>query len=316
MSCWDNLFFALAGGQIDYPTILKDCSRNQADYLCPDDDVHIYLLSGIFPARSETLLGPSFIGNWVEGESSFLFFSERSDGVLSSALQGLSELKVIDRFHFSYRDWQGGGIEPLGIGSFLILPPWETHELDERFIPMRLDPGVVFGNALHPTTRDCLLALSLARERAPLSRVLDLGTGTGVLALAAALLGAGEVKAVDLNPLCVKTAEKNVRLNALGGRVKVFEGTAEGFLDHPCDLVVANLHHEVISSLVRNECFIEKPRVIVSGLLRSQWREVRERLVRSRFNIVREWDQDMTWYTALAENQAFRCGGYKSKPAA
>lgn len=70
--------------------------------------------------------------------------------------------------------------------------------MDEDVIKIRLDPGVVFGNCLHPTTRDCLKALSLVAEMDPLDYVLDLGTGTGVLAVAAALLGAKRVVAVDL----------------------------------------------------------------------------------------------------------------------
>ena len=78
-----------------------------------------------------------------------------------------------------------------------------------------LDPGLVFGTGTHPTTRDCLDALELAAGSKKFNTVLDLGTGTGLLALAAAKLGSKGVVAADLNLLAAKTAERNVKLNHL-----------------------------------------------------------------------------------------------------
>jgi ribosomal protein L11 methyltransferase len=136
-----------------------------------------------------------------------------------------------------------------------------------------------------------------------LGRVLDLGTGTGILALAAALLDAEKVLAVDLNPLSVKTARKNVRLNGLEGSIEVVEGLAEDFVEETADLVLANLHHNVLLKLLGTAGFLEKRWYVLSGLLRSQVREIRDQLRERELHVTREWEQEGTWYTLLAKNQ-------------
>ncbi|MBW1796898.1 MAG: 50S ribosomal protein L11 methyltransferase, partial [Deltaproteobacteria bacterium] len=196
---------------------------------------------------------------------------------------------------------QGGGLDALRIERFLIVPPWERMVFTEGLIRILLDPGVVFGNGLHPTTRDCLRAIACSHGQSPFSSVLDLGTGTGVLALAVAFLGAERVLAADLNPLCVRTVNKNVRLNGLEEIIDVVEGPAEDFFDEPADLVVANIHHAVIRDLLERRVFRKKDRVIISGLMRSQARDVRAQLEKCQLEILREWDHDMTWFTFLAE---------------
>ncbi len=144
-------------------------------------------------------------------------------------------------------------------------------------------------------------ALAFTGRQRPFDRVLDLGTGTGILAVAAALLGAKRVLAVDLNPLCVRTANENVRLNDLNGIIRVVEGTAEDFVDETADIVIANIHQEIIERLLGKKGFHKKHRLIISGLMRSQYRDVRAQLEKYDFRIVHEWDRDMTWYTMLAE---------------
>jgi ribosomal protein L11 methyltransferase len=213
------------------------------------------------------------------------------------------KLEVIEDYHFTYNQWQGGGLKPLKVDDFVIIPPWDKVEASEKEIQIFLDPGVVFGNGLHPTTRDCLRAIAFTGRKRPFARVLDLGTGTGILALAAAVMGAKRVLAVDLNPLCVKTACENVRLNDLSEIIQVVEGAAENYINEPSDLVIANIHQEIIGRLVQKEGFHRKDRHIISGLMRSQHRELKEQLERHNFRILREWDYDMTWFTMLAEKE-------------
>jgi len=274
-------------------------TRNKA-YPLPCRDLYIYLIKGILRDNDEASLGNYFLGNWVEAESSFLFFSRPSSAEVTRMLNTRPNLELEDNYHFSYEEWQGGGLDRLRIGQFVIVPPWLDCDYEEGLIKIVLDPGVVFGNCLHPTTRDSLKALSLTARQTDLGRVLDLGTGTGILSIAAACLGAKQVLAVDLNPLCVKTAVKNVLLNHQEAIIEVVEGKAEDVADAPADLVVANIHHEVIKQFLENGVLGEKTRLIISGLMRSQYREIRTQLQKRSFDLIREWDHDMTWFTVLA----------------
>jgi len=266
---------------------------------CPD--LYIYLMKGVLREKDEEFLGNAFIGNWVEGDSSFLFFSSPSRERVMGLLNYCPDLGLDDDYHFSYDEWQGGGLDVLEIDPFVIAPPWLENRPDNNAIKILLDPGVVFGNCLHPTTRDCLRALSLVSGETELGRVLDLGTGTGVLAIAAAFLGAKNILAIDLNPLCVKTAYKNVELNHQEKVISVIEGEAGDFVDEPVDLIIANIHHEVVRSLLEKGSFKEKTKLIISGLMRSQCREVKKQLERRDFKLLREWDHDTTWFTILTE---------------
>jgi ribosomal protein L11 methyltransferase len=160
-----------------------------------------------------------------------------------------------------------------------------------------LDPGVVFGTGTHPTTHDCLTALQWAFEYQVPQRVIDLGTGTGLLALAAVRLGATRVLAVDLNPLAVRTARRNAVLNRMTQRMLVVQGDAINFMDVPGDLVISNIHYEIMRHLVAAPGFTRCRQFVLSGLLRSQAREIEHVLHTQPVEIVRKLDRDGIWYT-------------------
>ncbi len=266
----------------------------------PFEDLYVYLLNGTVTPLDEASLGETFIGNWVEESSAFLFFLAPAEKEVAGLLEKRRELRLEDNYHFTYEGWQGGGLDTLKIGPFMVTPPWLESPSDADLIKILLDPGVVFGNCLHPTTRTCLEALPLIAHQSPLGRVLDLGTGTGILAIAAALLGADNVLAVDLNPLCVKTADCNIRLNGLESHVRAVHGKAEDFSKEVVDLVVANIHHEVVSDFLRRNGRHKPKTLIISGQMRSQSRDLKMQLKNLGYHTVREWDHDMTWYTILA----------------
>ena len=271
-------------------------------FLRPYRDLFIYLIAGKVE-ETENRSEEAYLGNWLEDAHSFLFFGRPSEEAIRRVLRRRPDLTLVDEYHLSYEQWQGGDISPVMVGDLVIAPPWEEIRGETGKRKIVLDPGVVFGNGLHPTTQDCLRALNHLRHGSRFAEVLDLGTGSGVLALAAAAWGASWVLAVDLNPLCVKTARNNVNLNGLADRVVVKEGRAEDFSDEPADLVVANIHYEVTKHLLSSGGFRKKRWCIISGMMRSQAREIRGELERSGVELIREWDHEMTWFTFLAKGE-------------
>ncbi|MBN2059535.1 MAG: 50S ribosomal protein L11 methyltransferase [Deltaproteobacteria bacterium] len=267
--------------------------------LCPYEHLFIYHINGVVRDDAEEEFGESFIGSWVEDSYSFLFFNEPSPEEIDQFLGRHRNLSLIEDYCFSYDQWQGGDQDVVKVEKLRIIPPWRECASQEDMIDILLDPGVVFGNALHPTTRDCLKAILIAADEKSFSHVLDIGTGTGILALAAAYLGAASVIAIDLNPLCVKTAEWNVELNRMGNIIKVFEGAAEESIDEEADLVLANIHYDVILKLLEKEGFRNKRIIILSGLMRSQARDLKYRIKKHDLVLLREWDHEMTWHTMM-----------------
>jgi ribosomal protein L11 methyltransferase len=283
--------------RLDTSMIMTDSDRN------PYENLYIYYIEGPVSSEEERSFGPEFLGNWVEGDSSFLFFSGPSRGLVQMILEKDERRCLIDEFHFTHEEWMGGVIEAHKVSRFVISPPWEDPGPGNGELKMLLDPGVVFGTALHPTTRHCLLALLEMPEGLSSSRVLDLGTGTGILAIGAALLGAETVVAVDNNPLAVRTAARNVTLNGLELTISVREGLAEDFMDAPFELLVANIHFEVIRTLVKDRGFLRKRHFILSGLMRGQARAIKMELSRLPVEIIHEWEHDMTWHTIMGRTR-------------
>ena len=276
-------------------TLTIDHIANHSSY----KDLYIYYLEGSLKREEESHLGLTFLGNWSEEDSSFLFFTQPSKNLVQRIIDKDKRLRLIDEFHFTYEEWVGGKVIPRKVSRFLIVPPWEDHQQNDGELKMVLNPGVVFGTSLHTTTRDSLLALLEISDKLPSYRVLDLGTGTGILAIGAALLGAEKILAVDNNPLAIKTAALNVKLNGLEDHIDVKECLAEDIIDLPSDLLIANIHYDIILKLIKEEGFIKKKYFILSGLMRSQARNIKMELSRYPVEIIHEWDNDMVWHTIL-----------------
>lgn len=269
----------------------------------PDDQLIIYELEGIL-SDPEGFFQKDFLAHWREGESTFLFFSSPHEDVLKTLLKNYPHLTWVRTHSMAYKDWQGKEfLDSLSIGKFIFVPPWNSPPKDTEGVYIRLDPGVVFGSGHHPTTRDSLQALLWVYNQEKPEKVLDLGTGTGILSLAAVSLGAKEVLAIDWNPACVQTTKHNVVINDLQSMIAVREGRAEEFIHYPADLLLANLHFSVIQELIENRAFFEKRWVILSGLLRSEFLEVKHRLQVPDFEILKEWDSEFTWFTLMGRNK-------------
>jgi ribosomal protein L11 methyltransferase len=137
--------------------------------------------------------------------------------------------------------------KPTRVGQhFVIIPSWETYELQEGDVALHLDPGMAFGTGTHPTTSLCLRRLEGLVK--PGDRVLDVGTGSGVLAIGAARLGATPVVAIDIDPVAVKVAQENAERN--GALLDVRAGTLDQVETDECDLVIANIIASVIIDIL------------------------------------------------------------------
>jgi ribosomal protein L11 methyltransferase len=168
---------------------------------------------------------------------------------------------------------------PFRLGRRLwIRPSWITDEslaVNSDDVILTLDPGMAFGTGLHPTTQMCLQALEQLTQ--PGMRVLDVGTGSGILAIAAAKLGATAVRAVDTDQVAVETAMANVRQNEVQNSIVVAEGSLNDVSDKEWDLVVVNILAPVIASMLRHDRLLDYlapgGRLILSGIIDEQ-REV------------------------------------------
>ena len=263
----------------------------------PYRNLYIYYLAGRF--RPPHSFQPHhYIGSWEEGEFSFLFFNQPNLDVVENMVKALPGLELLDHYHMTYEQWQGGEIEPCRIGDFTIAPPWcplpPESQADKTII---LDPGVVFGTGTHPTTQDCLTALRLACEDRQMKTALDLGTGTGLLALAAVRLGCSQVLATDLTLLAAQTAQRNVARNGMADQILVAQGDAEKFIDFTSDLVVSNIHYDVMKNLVRSTGFLKKKRFVLSGLMRSEAAHIESTLAGLPVKIIHRWNQNGIWHT-------------------
>ncbi len=276
----------------------------------PYGDLYIYYLRGRL-TRERIIQDAAFIGNWEEDGYSFLFFSRPSNSEVATLLKNQPNLKLLDQFQMSYDEWHGQPVVPIRIGRLHIVPPWQaqmgsaldsdgtTSETERDIIGILLDPGVVFGTGTHATTRHCIDAIQMLVERESIDVVLDIGTGTGLLAIAAVKLGCKKALALDLNYLAAKTAAANIRTNDLERQIVAIQGSAENFVDLPSDLVISNIHYDVMKRLLGRGCFWPTKYVILSGLLRSQATHVESLLQQASIRILKKWDFRGVWHSFL-----------------
>lgn len=175
--------------------------------------------------------------------------------------------------------------QPLRVGQRLLIRPlWIDIEPAPGDIEIALDPGMAFGTGTHPTTQLCLEALE--RVIAPAQDVLDLGSGSGILAIAAAKLGARKVLALDIDPIAVDATADNARENRVEDKIIAECGSLETVLGaaRRFDLVIVNILARVIVQLTERRLGeIVRPggAAIFSGIIDSQLAEVEAALLRT-----------------------------------
>jgi ribosomal protein L11 methyltransferase len=177
------------------------------------------------------------------------------------------------------------------IGQRLVIrPSWREYTPKPDEVVLTLDPGMAFGTGLHPTTRMCLEQIEQRLQ--PGMRVLDVGTGSGILAIAAAKLGASYVYALDNSSVAVESASASIAMNDLSDRIHVVLGVLDeaAHMAGQYDLVVANIIAHVIGSLAPQLAQVLTPdgTLIVSGIIESRRHDAEDPLVAAGLTLVEQ----------------------------
>lgn len=183
-----------------------------------------------------------------------------------------------------------------------VQPNWSKCRPQPGEIVIYLDPGLAFGTGSHPTTALCLELLQVYLRSG--DRVADLGTGTGILAIAAAKLGAREVWAVDNDPLAVLVAQENIQNNRVAHQVRVVQGEGWQGLQGKFDLVLCNiLSSFLVQTAPQVPLYLEENGLyLVSGVIHQNWREVEHALQSVGLQVV-ELRKRKQWVAAVYQKR-------------
>jgi ribosomal protein L11 methyltransferase len=172
-------------------------------------------------------------------------------------------------------DWSTRWITRVGVqrvGRIAVAPPWMRNDIADVEIPILIEPAMAFGTGEHETTRGVLALMQSLVE--PGALVADLGAGSGVLAIAAAKLGAARVVAIEMDPDAIGNAMENVERNGVAAQVTVLEGDAAALLPlvAPVSLVLANIISSVVIDLspIMHRALPSGGRAVISGILVSE----------------------------------------------
>ena len=203
---------------------------------------------------------------------------------IRQALWHLGQMRSVSDLHVAARreeDWANAWKEHYRVHRVgervVVRPPWHAYDPGEGEVVVELDPGMAFGTGLHPSTK--LSVLALEEEIKGGAAVLDVGTGSGVLAIAAVLLGASRVDAVDIEPVAVRSTRENADRNGVGEQIRVEQGSVgsgEPFSGQ-YDLVLANIIARILVELASGLAAAVAPRgsLVLSGIIESREPAVR-----------------------------------------
>ena len=178
--------------------------------------------------------------------------------------------------------------KPTKVGKKIVVKPsWEDYEKQEGDLVIELDPGMAFGTGTHETTSMCIRELENYVDET--KTVFDIGCGSGILAIAAAQLGAKEVVAGDLDEVAVKVSKENCEINHVSDKVVVKHGSLFEVVDSKADVIVANIIADIIKILAKDVSkFLKDDGVFISsGIILAKIDEVCQALEENGFEIVK-----------------------------
>ena len=226
---------------------------------------------------------------------------ENRDRVLSSVASALDRLRAlspdtdlgkleIQVQGFENEDWSESwkkSFKPIHLGEHIVIcPGWLNYEKQPGEKVIEIDPGMAFGTGTHETTGMC--AALIEKYVQPGQRVIDIGTGSGILAIVAAHMGAGEVLATDLDAVAVRVAAENAHLNGFGEKIDCRCGDLLDVVDVSGDVVIANIIADVILMLAKpvRERIVPGGIFICSGIAIDRREDVRRALLESDYEIL------------------------------
>ena len=244
-------------------------------------------------------------GAWEDGGKVHLYWAESQWteerlSALRAALADVTEAgqeQSLSVTRVPAQDWNEAwarSVKPLRIGRFVIRPSWEAATLGPRDLEIILDPKQAFGTGHHATTRMLLEWLQQAVRGG--EQILDVGTGSAILAMAAVKLGAASAVGVEIDPIAADCAKEYVELNHLADRIEIVTGTLAELSQQQTTphLVLANLDRQTVLSLAEDLASVASggARVLVSGILVEQESEIVERFSRLGLVCISRRDDD------------------------
>jgi ribosomal protein L11 methyltransferase len=246
--------------QIDDPMDAVDIAEHQDLYKYDYINEEITRAAEEAESGSDTIVITLYFADDEEGKRGL----NEAEALLKSLKAGANDIAYETNITGDDSEWLYKWQEffkPTKVGERIVVKPgWEQYEAAEGELVIEMDPGMAFGSGLHETTSMCIKALEECfAERGRLEaadeaadgrvRVLDVGCGTGILAIAAALLGADECLGIDIDPDAVRVAEENIAKNGLSGIIRAQYGDLTEGVDFSADIVVANLMADLVIRL-------------------------------------------------------------------
>lgn len=219
---------------------------------------------------------PGEIRLWDELQLVSLFPQGMSQADVESAVTSVLKIEELPRDSFSMvqdQQWERAWMDqfkPMRFGDRLWICPTHLDVVDPSAINLRLDPGLAFGTGTHATTALCLDWLDEHTGELAAKKIVDFGCGSGVLAIAALLLGADKVLATDIDPQAIQASSDNAVLNNVAQRMDLVL-TAD-LVDNQCDILLANILFQPLCELMElfSGMMLSGATIVMSGVLKEQ----------------------------------------------
>lgn len=248
---------------------------------------------------------------WFEPDASFAERMQALSAHLEEIRRAAPDLDMgtlaIDTLNVKDEDWSEVWkkfYKPFRAGKTLVVKPtWEHYDAQPGDKIIEIDPGMAFGSGTHETTGMCLELLEEVVQGG--ERVIDVGTGSGILAIGAAMLGAKDVLATDIDPTAVRVAKENVEHNHLEGTITTLEGNLLEKVTATCEICVANIIADVICMFAAplNDHIVPAGLFICSGIIKEREQDVHDALIAANYTIL-SIRRKGEWVAMLARRHA------------